>query len=102
MVEQIVRAQPLARFERAHFAKFGESSFDFEVVYWMTDPDYNLFMDVQQSVNLAMIRSLSSAAIHFANPTRTIVMDGPLPVRSVATGESTAEAALGSVRDRRA
>jgi small-conductance mechanosensitive channel len=104
MVERIVRAQPVARFERAHFSKFGESSFDFEVVYWMTDPDYNLYMDVQQTVNLAMIRSFSSAGIHFANPTRTIVMDGPLPVQSVATGELTGAsgAELGSVRDRRA
>jgi small-conductance mechanosensitive channel len=104
MIEEIVRSQQLARFERAHFAKFRESSFDFEVVYWMTDPDYTRYMDVQQTINLALIRGFAGAGIYFFNPTRTIVMDGPVQARAGASGEaiSTPAAPLGSVRDRRA
>ena len=104
MTEEIVRAQPLARFERAHFAKFGESSFDFEIVYWMIDPDYTRYMDVQQTINLALIRGFAAAGIHFANPTRTIVVEGPVQVETTVGGQglSAAASGLGSVRDRRA
>lgn len=71
-VRRIIEAQPLTRFDRAHFFAFRESALEFEVVYWMTDPDYNKYMDAQQAINLAMMRALEAEDIGFAHPLRVI------------------------------
>ncbi|HKK18712.1 MAG TPA: mechanosensitive ion channel family protein [Opitutales bacterium] len=65
-----------ARFDRAHFKSFGSSSYDFEVVYYINTPDYNIYMDTQQTINLAMCRAFKEMGIEFAYPTRTIYMAG--------------------------
>ncbi|MGH7545674.1 MAG: mechanosensitive ion channel family protein, partial [Gemmatimonadota bacterium] len=35
MIREIIEAEPLARFDRAHFQAFGNFSLDFEMVYWV-------------------------------------------------------------------
>ena len=82
-VRAIIEAQPLVRFERAHFKSFGDSSFNFEVVYWMLDPDYNKYMDTQQAINLALVRVFAETGIEFAYPTRTLFVEGPISFKSV-------------------
>jgi small-conductance mechanosensitive channel len=74
VLRAIVEGQERVRFDRAHFARFGESTLDFEVVYWVLSPDYNLFMDIQQQINLAIVRQLASEGIDIAYPTRTVIM----------------------------
>ncbi len=68
ILRAIVQGQSPVRFERAHFQKFGEVALIFEVVYWMLDPDYNRFMDVQQAINLAIWRRLQTEGIELASP----------------------------------
>lgn len=72
MVRGIIEAQPLARFDRAHFQAFGNFSLDFEMVYWVTDPDYNKYMDTQQAINLAIYETFAREGIEFAYPTQTL------------------------------
>ena len=71
-IREIVEAQPLARFDRAHFKGFGPSSLDFEVVYWVKDPDYTKYMDTQQAINLAPVRKFEAEGVEFAYPTQTL------------------------------
>ncbi len=73
-IKEIVQAQPLARFDRAHLKGFGPSSLDFEVVYWVQDPDYNKYMDIQQAINLAIIRKFETERVEFAYPTQTLYL----------------------------
>jgi small-conductance mechanosensitive channel len=72
MVRQIVTDIPGTRFDRAHFKEFGDSSLNFEVVYFVLDPDYNRYMDVQQRINLELYRRFEERGIEFAFPTRTL------------------------------
>jgi small-conductance mechanosensitive channel len=72
MVRQIIEAQPTTRFDRAHFKEYGESALVFEVVYFVLDPDYNRYMDIQQSVNFAIFRRFNEERIEFAYPSRTL------------------------------
>ena len=69
------------RFDRAHFFKFGDSSLDFEAVYYINTADYNTYMDTQQAINLALIREFSKRDIEFAYPTRSLYIEAPVPVR---------------------
>ncbi len=82
IVRRIVEGQEGARFDRAHFQAFGESSLDFEVVYIVLSPDYNRYMDLQQTINLQLMRELAALGVDFAFPTRTVILrngDEPTP-----------------------
>jgi len=72
MVREIITGQVGARFDRAHFKGFGASSLDFEVVYFVLDPDYNRYMDIQQAINLELVNRFAAAGVEFAFPTRTV------------------------------
>ena len=72
IAKEAVEAQPDVRFDRAHFASFGASSLDFEVVYYVLSPDYTTFMDRQQAINLHVFEHVQSEGAEFAFPTQTI------------------------------
>jgi len=88
-VRAIIEARPKVRFDRAHFKGFGDSSLDFDVVYWMVDPDYTAYMDTQQAINLEMLRTFEAQGVSFAYPTRTLVLDGSLKVERAQPAEAT-------------
>lgn len=75
MVKSIIDATDFTRFDRAHFAKYGDSSLDFEVVYYTTSPDYNIYMNMQQEINLELFRCFQESGIGFAYPTQTIFIE---------------------------
>jgi small-conductance mechanosensitive channel len=72
IVKKAIAAESKARFDRAHFKGFGLSSLDFEVVYYVLDSSYNIYMDIQQSVNLYLMRELEAMDVSFAFPTMTL------------------------------
>ena len=74
MVKNIIEATDTTRFDRAHFKSYGDSSLDFEVVYYVLDGDYNLYMDIQQEINLGLFKKFEDEEIGFAYPTRTVYM----------------------------
>jgi small-conductance mechanosensitive channel len=74
MVRGIVESQDKTRFDRCHFKAFGDFSLAIETVFFMTVPDYDVFMDVQQAINLELYRRFSAEGIEFAFPTQTIFM----------------------------
>jgi small-conductance mechanosensitive channel len=76
MVRKIIEGIAKTRFDRAHFKEFGDSSLNFEVVYFVLDPDYNLYMDIQQKINLGMVQRFAQENIEFAFPTRTLHVVG--------------------------
>jgi small-conductance mechanosensitive channel len=87
LVKRLIEANgDKVRFDRAHFFAFGESSLDFEVVFWVRSPDYNLYMDLQQAVNLALMRELDAMGVQFAYPTRTLFVEGPVKVEGAMRG----------------
>ncbi len=72
IVRRAVETAGNTRFDRAHFKEFGENALNFEVVYFVTDPDFNLYMDIQQRINLTILEGLENLGTAFALPTRTI------------------------------
>jgi small-conductance mechanosensitive channel len=72
IVRRIVEATPESRFDRAHFKEFGDSAYTFEVVYYVLAPEYELYMDCQQNINLELCRAFEEIGIEFAYPTRTL------------------------------
>jgi len=75
MIQEIIEAQEQVRFDRAHFASYGDFSLNFEIVYWVLDRDYALYMDIQQEINLALYRKFEEEGIEFAYPTQTLFIE---------------------------
>lgn len=80
MIADVIRQQPAARFDRAHFKAYGDFSLIFEIVYYMQVPDYMAYMDTQQNINLELFRRFQAEGIEFAFPTQTIYLQPPSPV----------------------
>ena len=91
IIERIVKSSDRLRFDRAHFRSFGDSSLEYEVVYFVLSPDYNLYMDEQQRINLALMRELGAIGVRFAFPTRTVMVAGD-PVQYGAAGPNGEDA----------
>jgi small-conductance mechanosensitive channel len=72
MVKAAVEKHGEADFDRCHFAKYGPSSLDFEIVFFVNSPDYNLYMDIMQRINLAIYDAFAAEGLEFAFPTQTI------------------------------
>lgn len=87
MIEKIIRADNGARFDRAHFARYDDFALTFEIVYYVLSPEYNVYMDVNQRINLAIYEQFSEAGIDFAYPTRTLYLHG-----NIETGARQLEA----------
>jgi small-conductance mechanosensitive channel len=63
ILREAIEAQSDARFERAHFKEFGKDQLLFESAYYVSDRDYNRYMDMQQAINLAVYGRLQQEAI---------------------------------------
>jgi small-conductance mechanosensitive channel len=83
-VRRIIEGLDDTRFDRANFKGFGDSALLFEVVYFVLVPDYNQYMDMQEAINLALVRAFAKDDIEFAYPTQTLY------VQQVAGGQVAA------------
>lgn len=77
-LRRIVQSQENTRFDRAHFKSFGDSALIFEVVYFVLQSDFNLYMDIQQRINLGMMEEFDRLGVNFAFPTQTVHLSAPL------------------------
>jgi small-conductance mechanosensitive channel len=90
-VREIIEGVPKTRFDRAHFKEYGDSSLNFEVVYFIQDPDYNVYMDIQQAINLELYRRFEHEHIEFAFPTRTLYLANGDLSAARSPGDSASE-----------
>jgi small-conductance mechanosensitive channel len=71
-VRDIIEKQEGTTFDRGHFASFGDSSLDFEFVYFVAGAEYNTYMDVHHSINLSIFEEFEKRGIEFAYPSQTL------------------------------
>jgi len=71
----IINKTPHAKADRVHFKSFGDFSLNFEAVYYVDSQDYNLYMDVQEKINLGLSKEFAKEKIEFAYPTQTIYLN---------------------------
>lgn len=76
MLREIVERRENIRFDRAHFASYGDFALIYEIVYYVKSPDYNFYMDIQQAINLEIHRCFQEQGIEFAYPTQTLFLEG--------------------------
>src|SRR3569833_561543 len=72
-IRKIVEAQANTRFDRCHLLTYGDTALQFELVYFMTQPDFGVYADTQQAINLALLDKLRELKVQLAAPTRGLV-----------------------------
>ncbi|MBI4018976.1 MAG: mechanosensitive ion channel family protein [Candidatus Aenigmarchaeota archaeon] len=72
MIFDIIRKINDAEIDRAHFQKFGDFSLVFEVVYYIKSANYNIYMDIQQEINIGIMQKFKEECIEFAYPTQVV------------------------------
>jgi len=72
IIRDAIKAQEKTRFDRSHFMKYGDYALQFETVYYVKSPDYNIYMDIQQSIYFAIHEAFEREQINFAYPTQKL------------------------------
>jgi len=75
IVREVIEPLKEAEFDRAHFHEMGDFSLIYEIVYHVIEPGYDVYMDLQQAINLGLYERFSQEGIDFAFPTQTLVID---------------------------
>jgi len=73
-VREIVEATPDVRFDRCHLLRCAPAALQFEVVFFVTIPDFKAYANAQQSINLRILERFRALGVVFAAM-------GPTPVR---------------------
>ncbi len=81
IVRNIIEKEEEARYDRVHFKEYGDSALNFEVVYFIKQPDYNIYMNVQEAINLELFRRFQEEGIEFAYPTQTLYIQRENAIR---------------------
>jgi small-conductance mechanosensitive channel len=76
IISEAVERQEHTRLDRTHWKGFGNFSLDFETVYFVTVPEYAVYMDVQQAINHEVFQRFEEEGIDFAYPTQMIYARG--------------------------
>jgi small-conductance mechanosensitive channel len=97
LMENIVREQPNARFERCHLKGIESAWLEFELSFFVQQPRLNSLLDLQQAVNFRIIDEFRRVGVAFAYPTQRIVVDasgfpGSAPPGTAVETPSTAVA----------
>jgi small-conductance mechanosensitive channel len=83
-VRSVIEACDKVRFDRAHFKDLSGSAYVFEVVYWVLEPDYRLYMDSHQVINLGLVRAFEKDGVQLSYPSQTLTIEHPASVKAVS------------------
>ena len=86
MVREVIEREGNARFDRAHFKEYGAYSLNIEAVYYVLSPEYAVFLDVQERINLGIHERFENEGIQFAFPTQVVHVVPPLDESAATAG----------------
>ena len=72
IVKDIIQNTNNTEFYSARFLEFADSSLNFEVIYYITIPDYAEFVRVVEEVNYKIVDEFNKLGVSFAFPSRTL------------------------------
>lgn len=72
IAREAVQRHPLVRFDRANFRALREWSLEFDVIYVIASSDFAVYADIQQQINLELIRRFTEEGIAFAKPAQVV------------------------------
>lgn len=96
LIKGVINSVENTVFDRAHFSSYGDFSLNYEIVYYVTSSDYNVYMDAQQAINFGIKREFEATSIEFAYPTQVQYLASlpgePVSISTNGNGVSMASA----------
>ncbi len=77
VIEQIITAQSPVKFDRCHVSGIAESGIHIEAVYYVLDPDYTKYMDVQHAIDIEVLRRLRADGVALATTSSVSILRPP-------------------------
>jgi len=74
IIKETVKSIEGITLDRTHFKGYGDFSLIFQTVYFVESPDFNIYMDKQQIINLKLYEEFEKRKIAFAYPTQSIFL----------------------------
>lgn len=78
IITTVVNSKERIRFDRVHFMRVTLHSLDIEIVYFILNDDYNLHMDIQQSILMDVHQIFQKEGIRYASLIRPQGQTDPL------------------------
>jgi len=72
IIKSIIQSIEGITLDRTHFMSYGDFSLIFQTVYFVENSDYNVSMDIRQTINLKLFEEFEKRKIQFAYPTQSI------------------------------
>jgi small-conductance mechanosensitive channel len=83
-MREIIERQPKVQFERAHLKTVCQGALEFDVVYYVLESSYALFMDTQQAVLLASMEAMERLGISTEAAPRHVMLQREAPAERYA------------------
>jgi small-conductance mechanosensitive channel len=79
-VREVIEATPETRFDHCNLITLGTRALEFEVVYFLTNPDYAAYLEAQQRINLRLLErfAVMEVSLAAAQPTSVRLESPPL------------------------
>jgi small-conductance mechanosensitive channel len=74
IIKEIITSIDGLTLDRTHFKGYGDFSLIFQTVYFVESPDFNYYMDRQQTINLRLYEEFQKRKIEFAYPTQSVFL----------------------------
>jgi small-conductance mechanosensitive channel len=74
MIREIVSAQRDVRFVRSHIKALGDAAIEVETLYFIQSPSYDVYMDVQGQIAVALLNRFGDEGVVIATPLHTVVL----------------------------
>lgn len=77
-VRDLFPAYPKLTFDRCHLVGHGEGVVNYELVFWVADTSYLVYMDLQEQLLLEIFRKFQQEDVRFGFPVQELRIDQPL------------------------
>ncbi|HTE29609.1 MAG TPA: mechanosensitive ion channel family protein [Chryseolinea sp.] len=74
IITKLISDEKDTTLDRVHFLNYGDFSLRFEIVYFVESGEYNRYADIQQQMNLKILKTFAEKGIKFAYPAQTIFL----------------------------
>jgi len=80
LVRAKVEGREKVRFDRATLTRLADSAIEYDIVYYVLDPGYNVYAEIHQRILLDLIQDMRAAGYDFAFPSRTLYMGAAVTI----------------------
>jgi small-conductance mechanosensitive channel len=74
IIKDIISSIEGITLDRTHFMEYGEYSIVFQTVYFVENADYNVYMDIHQTINLRLFEEFEKRGIELAYRTQSVFL----------------------------